>query len=175
MGALFKLIELMFHLVCYHYFHDEENAVWFLTAEVIWFGMKMIATEPVRPSIICEPTPPRVVKDPLEMETAEWLNLIILRLWIPINRSLQKIFREELADLINKEVQKTIPMTFEFVKLDLGTIPFEVLSIKSYMDPVDKDEIRLDVDVSYHGDASFVVRLGYIQAGRSEKYDIAML
>lgn len=165
MGAVSKVAGFIFHVTCFYLFREAERGVWFVAAEAIWCALNIIAVTRTRPGTCAFSHFTPLPTDP-DPEHVQWLNHVISRMWAPINRSLQRVFREELADLLKKEIKDSISLTFDFVKLDLGTVPFSVERISAdFKESSDKNEVCLDLDVVYNGDAEFVVRLGYIQAG----------
>lgn len=180
MGALFHVFDLIFHLSGI-YFLDYGIWIWHIVvAEFVWFFIKLgirfrtskceiphfteLAPQ-VREELLRNyPGLPRYIYHP-DVERAEWLNDVVKRLWTPINRTIQKLCRDQLTDLFNKEIQRKVSLNFQFLTVDIGTVPFEVAGVKSYSDNSIRNELCYDVDIVYNGNAIFAFKLGPIRAG----------
>ncbi|XP_055341823.1 extended synaptotagmin-2-like [Paramacrobiotus metropolitanus] len=161
MGVLFQFLDFSIHLTFFYLFRTDVSVPWYVISEFIYCLLKVITA--LRPTLNTGPLRPLHPHEH-DMESVEWLNEVIRRLWTPINRYLQHIFRVEITALLNEELQRAIKVSFAFVKLDLGTMPFQVEGVRSYPeDPT--EEVCVDLDVLYRGNAEFVVRVGYVQAG----------
>ena len=180
MGALFHVLDLLFHLAGL-YFLATGIWVWYIVlVELIWFSIKLgirlrtttcelphfTELEPKTREELLRNYPglPRYIYHP-DVERAEWLNDIVKRLWTPINRTIQKLCRDQLTDLFNKEIQRKVSLSFQFLTVDIGTVPFEVAGVKSYSDNNIRNELCYDVDIVYNGNAVFAFKLGPIRAG----------
>ncbi|CAF0788896.1 unnamed protein product [Rotaria sp. Silwood1] len=98
-----------------------------------------------------------------DIERAEWMNRIIKQAWPYANRYLdQAVFRDVLIPLIRGT--SSALADFSFQKLDLGEIPPRVGGIKVYTDNV-RDQIMIDVEVFYAGDAIIKAKLKGIVCG----------
>ncbi|CAF3620644.1 unnamed protein product [Rotaria sordida] len=98
-----------------------------------------------------------------DIERAEWLNRIIKQAWPYANKYLdQAVFRDSLVPLIH--ATSSILADFSFQKLDLGEIPPRIGGIKVYTDNV-RDQIMMDIEVFYAGDACIKAKLKGIVCG----------
>lgn len=98
-----------------------------------------------------------------DVERAEWLNRIIKQAWPYANQYLDKaIFREVMIPLIRGTSSALADFSFE--KLDLGETPPRIGGVKVYTDNV-RDQIMMDVEVSYAGDAHIKAKLKGIVCG----------
>ncbi|CAF4212678.1 unnamed protein product [Rotaria sp. Silwood2] len=98
-----------------------------------------------------------------DVERAEWMNRIIKQAWPYANRYLdQAVFRDVLIPLIRGT--SSALSDFSFQKLDLGEIPPRIGGIKVYTDNV-RDQIMMDVEVFYAGDACIKAKLKGIVCG----------
>ncbi|CAF3816756.1 unnamed protein product [Rotaria sp. Silwood1] len=98
-----------------------------------------------------------------DIERAEWINRIIKKAWPYANRYVdQAVFRDVLVRLV-REASSTLA-DFSFQKLDLGQIPPRIEGVKVYTDNV-RDQIMIDIEVIYAGDAIMKAKLKGIVCG----------
>ncbi|CAF4573725.1 unnamed protein product, partial [Rotaria sp. Silwood2] len=98
-----------------------------------------------------------------DIERAEWINRIIKQAWPYANRYLdQAVFRDVLVPLV-RGTSSTLA-DFSFQKLDLGEIPPRIRGVKVYTDNV-RDQIMMDIEVFYAGDAIIKAKLKGIVCG----------
>ncbi|CAF5102918.1 unnamed protein product, partial [Rotaria sp. Silwood1] len=98
-----------------------------------------------------------------DIERAEWINRIIKQAWPYANQYLdQAVFRDVLVPLV-RGTSSTLA-DFSFQKLDLGEIPPRIGGVKVYTDNV-RDQIMMDIEVVYAGDAIIKAKLKGIVCG----------
>ncbi|CAF2252498.1 unnamed protein product [Rotaria magnacalcarata] len=98
-----------------------------------------------------------------DVERSEWLNRIIKQVWPYANQYLDKfIFRDLLVPRIRGTSSALADFSFE--KLDLGEVPPRIGGIKVYADNV-RDQIMMDIEVFYAGDACVKAKLKGIVCG----------
>ncbi|CAF4583689.1 unnamed protein product [Rotaria socialis] len=98
-----------------------------------------------------------------DVERAEWLNRIIKQMWPYANQYLDKdIFRDLLIPIIRGTSPALADFSFE--KLDLGEVPPRIGGVKVYADNV-RDQIMMDIEVFYAGDACVKAKLKGIVCG----------
>ncbi|CAF1149216.1 unnamed protein product [Adineta steineri] len=98
-----------------------------------------------------------------DVERAEWVNRIIKQAWPYANKYIdQAIFRDIMIPLI----RGTSPALsdFAFERLDLGETPPRIGGIKVYTENV-RDQIMMDVEVFYAGDAHVKAKIKGIVCG----------
>jgi hypothetical protein len=98
-----------------------------------------------------------------DLERAEWINVVLARIWTPFGRYMNRLFKEWLEPLIQTAIGNKV--SFKFDKVDFGSIPIRLSGAKAYKENVDRREIILDLEVYYNGDAELTVTISGIKAG----------
>ncbi|XP_020611586.1 extended synaptotagmin-2-like isoform X2 [Orbicella faveolata] len=99
-----------------------------------------------------------------DIERAEWLNKMLVQLWPYINDMVVKILKEQ----VEPEIQKNVPgflSSIHFEEISLGEVPPRIGGIKTYTHNVDRNEIIMDIDLIYAGDADFKLAVKGIAVG----------
>ncbi|CAF0965132.1 unnamed protein product [Adineta ricciae] len=98
-----------------------------------------------------------------DVERAEWVNRIIKQAWPYANKYLDKnVFHDIMIPLIRGT--SSALSDFGFERLDLGEVPPRIGGIKVYTDNV-RDQIMIDVEVFYAGDAHIKAKVKGIVCG----------
>ncbi|CAF1165227.1 unnamed protein product [Adineta ricciae] len=98
-----------------------------------------------------------------DVERAEWVNRIIKQAWPYANKYLDKnVFHDIMIPLIRGTSSALSDFSFE--RLDLGEVPPKIGGIKVYTDNV-RDQIMIDVEVFYAGDAHIKAKVKGIVCG----------
>ncbi|UJR26520.1 hypothetical protein I4U23_007843 [Adineta vaga] len=98
-----------------------------------------------------------------DVERAEWVNRIIKQAWPYANKYLDKnVFHDIMIPLIRGTSSALSDFAFE--RLDLGETPPRIGGIKVYTDNV-RDQIMIDVEVFYAGDALVKAKVKGIVCG----------
>ncbi|OQV14074.1 Extended synaptotagmin-2 [Hypsibius exemplaris] len=178
------LLDTVYDICAFGLFKDQNEfgVYWFAAARIVWLVVKWIATPsnyraaPARtlPELfdftldeqktILESSGkiPSWIHFP-DLERVEWLNILLARLWPPFGVFMDKMFKEILEPIIKTAFGSKI--SFQFDKVDFGSIPVRVNGVKGYKDNVDRKEIMLDWELYYKGDAEFTVYVSGIRAG----------
>lgn len=97
-----------------------------------------------------------------ESERAEWLNTLIGRIWPYFNKFVEQFMLTNFAEMLGKEM----PFSIEFRKVDIGDEPLRIGAIRSYNGPnMAGDEVIIDIEVIYCGDAEFSVSARGLRVG----------
>lgn len=99
-----------------------------------------------------------------DVERAEWLNKIINQMWPYIGDFVKNLLTTSVESTINTKLPEKLK-PFRFEKIDLGDIPPRIGGVKVYVEKVKRDEILLDVEITYAGDADVTVSVRGINAG----------
>ncbi|CAF3589922.1 unnamed protein product [Rotaria sp. Silwood1] len=98
-----------------------------------------------------------------DVERAEWINRIIKQVWPYAHQYIdQAVFHDILVPLIRGT--SSALADFSFQKLDFGEIPPRIGGIKVYTDNL-HDQIMMDIEVFYAGDAIIKTKLKGIACG----------
>ena len=103
-----------------------------------------------------------------DFDRVEWINKILLKIWPKISREFMTKF---VTDFIQPEIKHILDRMhldtaagFNVKKIDLGKIPARLGGIKVYSRNTDRNQIVLDCEVIYSGDARFLFTLQGVQA-----------
>ncbi|XP_013376419.1 PREDICTED: extended synaptotagmin-1 [Chinchilla lanigera] len=91
-----------------------------------------------------------------DVEKAEWLNKIVAQVWPFLGQYMEKLLAETVAPAVrgsNPHLQ-----TFTFTRVELGEKPLRVIGVKVHPSQR-KDQILLDLNVSYVGDVQIDVEI----------------
>ncbi|KAJ8961097.1 hypothetical protein NQ318_008773 [Aromia moschata] len=99
-----------------------------------------------------------------DIERAEWVNKMIKQFWPNINSYACEFITNTLGGILKKKLQKYSLKGLTFQRVIIGNVPFRIGGIIVY-DNVSRDEIVMDVDVSYAGDCDIKFRLRGLNGG----------
>ncbi|XP_023313110.1 extended synaptotagmin-2-like isoform X2 [Anoplophora glabripennis] len=99
-----------------------------------------------------------------DIERAEWMNRIIKQLWPNVNHYVHDLITTTLEAKLKRNLEKYSLKGFKFQRVILGSVPFRIGGIIVY-DNVSRDEIVMDLDVSYAGDCDIKFRLHGVGGG----------
>jgi Ca2+-dependent lipid-binding protein len=102
-----------------------------------------------------------------DKERAEWLNKMIKILWPQIKVYASAMILSTVEPMINQYSPSFIGK-LKFKQLDLGDLPPRVGSVKVYTENVSNQEVMLDVEVLYAGDAHIKLECQGMLAGLKE-------
>ncbi|XP_040839846.1 extended synaptotagmin-1 [Ochotona curzoniae] len=91
-----------------------------------------------------------------DVEKAEWLNKIVAQVWPFLGQYMEKLLAETVAPAVrgsNPHLQ-----TFTFTRVELGEKPLRIIGVKVHPSQR-KDQILLDLNVSYVGDVQIDVEV----------------
>ncbi|ESN94049.1 extended synaptotagmin-like protein 2a [Helobdella robusta] len=88
-----------------------------------------------------------------EVERAEWLNKMVKQLWPVIAEYVENLIVTTIQDSIQGYMPANLGV-FKFNNVDMGDIPIRIEGVKVYTDVNKQDEIIVDVNVRYAGDAN---------------------
>ncbi|EHB06548.1 Extended synaptotagmin-1 [Heterocephalus glaber] len=91
-----------------------------------------------------------------DVEKAEWLNKIVAQVWPFLGQYMEKLLAETVAPAVrgsNPHLQ-----TFTFTRVELGEKPLRIIGVKVHPSQR-KDQILLDLNVSYVGDVQIDVEI----------------
>ncbi|XP_069509863.1 extended synaptotagmin-1 [Ambystoma mexicanum] len=83
-------------------------------------------------------------------EKAEWLNKILLQMWPVFGEYMEKLMKSNIAAIVrasNNHLQ-----SFSFTKVDFGTKPLKILGVQIQPTDKDKEQIILDLHLSFASD-----------------------
>ncbi|CAO2581898.1 Extended synaptotagmin-1 [Lemmus lemmus] len=91
-----------------------------------------------------------------DVEKVEWLNKIVAQVWPFLGQYMEKL----LAETVAPAVRGTNPhlQTFTFTRVELGEKPVRIIGVKVHPSQR-KDQILLDLNVSYVGDVQIDVEV----------------
>jgi hypothetical protein len=102
-----------------------------------------------------------------DFDRVEWINDILVKLW----PKLAGYSTEFVVDFIQPEIMRILDRMrlesvsgFSVKKVDVGKIPARISGIKVYSRSTDRDEIVLDAEVVYSGDARVLFSLQGVKA-----------
>ena len=86
---------------------------------------------------------------------------------VVLNRKCHKLYE-------NVFIKNFFTLFFQLKKILLGTDPVHIGGIKTYRDTKSKDEIIVDVDVSFNGDAKVIFTLQVKVTSKQEQDEVLM-
>ncbi|CAH1966613.1 unnamed protein product [Acanthoscelides obtectus] len=99
-----------------------------------------------------------------DVERAEWINKIIKQFWPNINYYVRDILKDSAEIALRKNLQGYGLRGFTFERIVLGNVPFRTGGIIVY-ENVSRDEIVMDIDVTYAGDCDIKFRISRLKGG----------
>jgi len=106
-----------------------------------------------------------------DFERVEWLNRVVNQLWPSIGHFVTHYLTTEVESLIKGNLEGTRFKDFKFEHLTFGSIPPRLGGIKCYRQArTARDEIVLDIDLSWAGDSASVVSLSGMKASILDLY-----
>uniref|UniRef100_A0A6P7H0J8 Extended synaptotagmin-3-like isoform X1 n=1 Tax=Diabrotica virgifera virgifera TaxID=50390 RepID=A0A6P7H0J8_DIAVI len=99
-----------------------------------------------------------------DVERAEWLNKAVKQCWPFINFYARDLIKTYVENKLKKNLEKYSLKGFHFERIILGSTPLRTGGIVVY-DNVSREEIVMDVDVSYAGDCDIKFRLRGLLGG----------
>ncbi|CAG9823458.1 unnamed protein product [Phaedon cochleariae] len=99
-----------------------------------------------------------------DVERAEWLNKIIKQFWPFVNFFTKDMLTNFVEAKLRKNLEKYSLKGFHFERIVLGSMPFRLGGIIVY-ENVCRDEVVIDIDVSYAGDCDVKFRLRGLLGG----------
>ena len=97
-----------------------------------------------------------------DTQRAEWLNLLIARLWPYFGKCLENHLKElaKQPSFVQK-LQSHSVKSIHFPRISVGTIPPRIGGI-GFHQSTHRDEVILDIDVNYAGDMSIQIEIHFI-------------
>ncbi|XP_057654404.1 extended synaptotagmin-2-like isoform X2 [Diorhabda carinulata] len=99
-----------------------------------------------------------------DVERAEWLNKIVKQCWPFVNYYARDLVRNYLEIKLKKNLEKYGLKGFHFERIILGSVPCRTGGIIVY-DNVSREEIVMDIDITYAGDCDVKFRLRGLLGG----------
>ncbi|KAJ8920619.1 hypothetical protein NQ315_004758 [Exocentrus adspersus] len=99
-----------------------------------------------------------------DIERAEWVNKIIKQLWPNVNHYVRDLITNTLEKKLKGNLEKYSLKGFTFQRIILGSVPFRIGGVIVY-DNVSRDEVVMDLDISYAGDCDIKFRLRGMNGG----------
>ena len=179
------LLDTLYDIAAFEFCRQQPDRLglwWFAAARIAWIALKwtfsprtlFVAPRKVLPQLqdftiieqkaILEASSklPSWINFP-DLERAEWINVVLARVWSPFGRFMDRTFKESLEPIIQKALGKRVP--FKFDQVDFGSIPLRLSGVKGYRENVDRREIMIDFEIYYNGNAEFSVYVSGIKAG----------
>ncbi|XP_049846632.1 extended synaptotagmin-2-B isoform X1 [Schistocerca gregaria] len=100
-----------------------------------------------------------------DVERVEWVNKILRQVWPNVNHYAKDILKNTIEPSIRESLVAYHLNGFHFEKMVLGSIPLRIGGVKVYDQNVPRDQIILDMDVSYAGDCDISFSIGGIKGG----------
>uniref|UniRef100_A0A8D2B4N5 Extended synaptotagmin-1 n=1 Tax=Sciurus vulgaris TaxID=55149 RepID=A0A8D2B4N5_SCIVU len=91
-----------------------------------------------------------------DVEKAEWLNKIVGQVWPFLGQYMEKLLAETVAPAVRGS--NTHLQTFTFTRVELGEKPLRIIGVKVHPSQR-KDQILLDLNISYVGDVQIDVEV----------------
>lgn len=99
-----------------------------------------------------------------DTERAEWINRIFKQMWPFLGEYVKNLLKNKVEQNID-DVMPDYCKGFRFEKIDLGTVPLRLGSVKCYDENTSRDEIILDLELIYAGNCDIQVRIKGLNAG----------
>ncbi|XP_056636297.1 extended synaptotagmin-3-like isoform X3 [Diorhabda sublineata] len=99
-----------------------------------------------------------------DVERAEWLNKIVKQCWPFVNYYARDLVKNYLEIKLKKNLEKYGLKGFHFERIVLGSVPCRTGGIIVY-DNVSREEIVMDIDITYAGDCDVKFRLRGLLGG----------
>ncbi|KAG5886715.1 hypothetical protein JTB14_030781 [Gonioctena quinquepunctata] len=99
-----------------------------------------------------------------DTERAEWLNKVVRQCWPFVNHYTRELMKTYVESKLRKNLEKYSLKGFQFERIVLGSVPFRTGGVIVY-DNVSRDEVVMDIDVSYAGDCDIKFRLRGLLGG----------
>ncbi|XP_074035677.1 extended synaptotagmin-2 isoform X2 [Leptinotarsa decemlineata] len=99
-----------------------------------------------------------------DTERAEWLNKVVKQFWPFVNFFTRDLMKNYVEPKLSKNLEKYALKGFHFERIVLGSVPFRTGGIVIY-ENVSRDEVVMDVDLSYAGDCDIKFRLRGLLGG----------
>nr|XP_018902831.1 PREDICTED: extended synaptotagmin-2 [Bemisia tabaci] len=100
-----------------------------------------------------------------DVERAEWLNVILKQMWPNINHYMYNLIKDTIEPSIRENLVQYKLKNFQFGKIRLGAIPPRIGGIKVYEKHVARDEIIMDMEISYAGDCDISFTVSGVSGG----------
>ncbi|KAI7695247.1 hypothetical protein SSS_07770 [Sarcoptes scabiei] len=99
-----------------------------------------------------------------DTERAEWINRIFKQMWPFLGEYVKTLLKNKVESNID-QVMPDYCKGFRFEKIDLGSVPLRLGSVKCYDENTSRDEIILDLEIIYAGNCDIQVRIKGLMAG----------
>ncbi|CAG2175913.1 unnamed protein product, partial [Oppiella nova] len=103
-----------------------------------------------------------------DRERAEWINKIMKQMWPFIHEYMKTVIKQSIEPNITSALPDYLK-SFKFERLDLGSEPARIGSVKCYDENTSRDEIIFDVEIQlslhYAGNCDIQVRVMGMKAG----------
>nr|CAH7737023.1 unnamed protein product [Callosobruchus chinensis] len=99
-----------------------------------------------------------------DVDRAEWLNKIVKQFWPNVNYYVRDVLKDYAEIELRKNLQGFGLKGFTFERIVLGNVPFRTGGIRVY-ENVSRDEIVMDIDVTYAGDCDIKFRFSGLKGG----------
>ncbi|CAG0894100.1 unnamed protein product, partial [Darwinula stevensoni] len=90
-----------------------------------------------------------------DVERAEWLNTMIIRMWPFIGHYVKDMIETSIQPQVQETLKAYKLPGFRFTKTILGNVPPRIGGVKSFKQMLSRDEIVFDLEVIYAGDCKF--------------------
>ncbi|CAH0557884.1 unnamed protein product [Brassicogethes aeneus] len=99
-----------------------------------------------------------------EFERTDWLNKITHQLWPYVNHYAKDLLTG-FEDTLKQTLDGYQLKGFKFERIVLGSQPFRIEGVKVFPNGAKRDEIYMDLNVSYAGDCNITFHLAKLKAG----------
>lgn len=93
-----------------------------------------------------------------DCERAEWLNSILQKLWPFISSGVEKMVREQVQPILDKNATRVVP-SMTFTTISLGSVAPRIISVRTYPSN-DVACVRMDVELKWASDMEVVLQVG---------------
>jgi len=105
-----------------------------------------------------------------DVERVEWVNRVVAQLWPTLTQFITHILTTEVEPLIHASLLERNLGQFKLIHVRLGQIPPRLGGVKCYERQTARDEIILDLDVTWAGESDIQVSLRGMQASVMDLY-----
>jgi len=105
-----------------------------------------------------------------DFERVEWLNRVLDQLWPSIGHFITHLLTTQIEPLIKKSLESLTLKDFKFNHVLLGNIPPRIGGIKCYDKMTARNEIIMDLEVTWAGDCEIEVSIKGIKASILDLY-----
>ncbi|XP_054162400.1 extended synaptotagmin-2-like [Oppia nitens] len=99
-----------------------------------------------------------------DSERAEWINKIVKQMWPFIDEYVKTLIKSSIEPNIKSALPDFLK-SFRFERVDLGSIPLRIGSVKCYDENTSRDEIIFDMEIIYAGNCDIQISIKNMKAG----------